>query len=145
MQRSKTMSLNGKKLADELHVETLQFVIPKTVHNQMMSVTYTPSTRMLNINRKAVQVLELEKWTNVVLGYEPRSKIIVLKNVDATEPGAVTVLRVKCTKAGHQAKETGGVKVNVQYLFTRFGLGTQRQIFRPERNGDLLLLKAVAE
>lgn len=127
------MAVKEQKLADRLNVNAIQYVTKKRVYRQEAVVTYSKSQHLLRFNEKMIKLLQLESWESVLMGYDKRSKIIVMKKVDPEEYGAVSF---RANKENDPAKVVG-----VAHLVNQFDL-TMGKVFRAEKNGDIILMEA---
>lgn len=134
--------MNAKKLADSINMNQIQWAREVSARSFPFAVTYAASTKSLSFNRKTIQMLDIGKWEQVVVGYLPKEKVIALKLVEPDEYGAVA-LRPSMTYSKEnkksKAKETGGKTVCISHVIASFPFVPKKR-YRPERAGNVILL-----
>ena len=139
------------EISDKVNMEAV-FYQPsaKGLHKQRAIVTYSPSSGQLHFNAKMVDILDIEDWDQVMVGYDPNSKIIILKQTDPEVMGTIIVR--KGPSSSKHLKKTATKealdrimkvrRISIAHLQRRVGeLG---RAFKAERNGKMVFLEAIS-
>ncbi len=127
------------KIADRVNIEDIEYQRVVKRHVDKTVVRFAPSAGTLFFNSKMVNVLEMANWKQVVVGYDKKSKIIVLKKCDVEEYGAVLVRQVK-----KDAKRQRGDEcriITIRHMLRAFEL-TSTTRYKAESNGAMIFLEA---
>lgn len=131
-----------KKLADMLNVDTVRYERSPRAYTQKAYVTYSKSTGSMYFNVKMMKMLNIDGWANVIFGYDKRTGIVVMKECDAEEFGAVAlrVPKVYPVRGKEPAPMDGARTVHAKHVMVAHDLH-ESAVFRAERNGVMVLLK----
>lgn len=99
-------------------------------------VCYAPSSGTLYFN--IVEQLHLEDWRDVLIGFDPKTQVIVLKKCSPEETG-VRAFYVPSDKKGTKGKYK---LVSVKTLLNRHQAKLAKR-YKPERNGYMIYLDPI--
>ena len=124
------------KIADRVNMDLVVFETKKRWgKSQRAVVSFSTSTKTLYFNNKMLNVLNMEKWKQVVVGYDAKSKIIVLKECEPEEYGAVA-LRKKQNKGSNKI----GKILYIGHIIDSLKL-FDSCLFRAEKEGCMIFLE----
>ena len=130
------------RIADRVNVDAIYF--EKTVHSKTDKavVTFAPSTGTLAFNPKMVKLLNMEDWKQVLVGYDKSSKVIVLKQCDAEEYGAVVIRIPAPSRRDGKYKERAKKcrVIGIKHLVKSLALSVAKR-FKGERDGTMIFLE----
>jgi hypothetical protein len=137
-----------ERLADVVDVENITFARQTKIQTQKAVVLYTPSQGVLRFNAKMTELLNMRTWQQVVVGFDEQTGIIVLKQADAEEYGAVLV-RTTPQKHIDEAK-TPDMKrkrmdrrtITIAHLLRGHKIKYFTE-YRAERDGTMIFLKGI--
>ena len=105
-------------------------------------VSYSKSTKTLFFNSKMVALLDMDKWEDVLMCYDNKTRVIVLKHSDPEEVGTVAVRK---KKPDSHLKPLGPGEKIPRIIFAGHvadALGiTETCYFRGEREGAMIFLE----
>lgn len=108
-------------------------------------VTFSVSNKQLRFNPKMTTLLSMRDWTDVVVGYDRQSKIIVLKKCDSSELGSAAVR----TPSGENRNSNPERTQNTRTIVIGAVAGTlgicHSTVFRAERNGNMIFLEVLQD
>lgn len=141
--------MSKERLADKVNIENILYDRTTKSKTERAIVTLAVSTSTLNFNTKMVTILNMKEWKNVLVGIEPDSGIIVLKECDIEEYGSVAVRTTKAQK-GKTEEQTNRYldranksrQIGIAHLMRSAKL-KKGKTFRAEREGVMIFLEAI--
>jgi len=140
------MTGKGPGIADRLNVNNIEYMdYSAKGRSDHAIVRFAPSTGTLTFNRKMVELCAIKDWEHVVVGFDAKSHIIVLKECTAEEPGSVLLRHGKSNlKNGQPYRRNESRILTINHLIKNKGLNLGRS-FRAERSGVLVCLEEIEE
>ena len=91
-----------------------------------------------------VKLLYIAGWKQVLVGYDKGTKIVVLKECDVEEFGAIMVRPVTSSKKDKRSEDRAAKcrLITIGHLVKSMGLTTSKG-YRAERSGNMILLRAM--
>lgn len=140
------------RIADRVDVNTIVFQTKVRFGGSHMKavVGYNATGRTLSFNNKMVSLLDMKNWKDVVVGYDKRSQVLVLKNCDPEEVGAVMVRTkppsgVKLADFDYEKdKERSSRIVAIGNIASALDISKGAH-FRAEREGNMIFLEQMKE
>lgn len=122
----------NKKLIDKINLKEICFEKCKKGRHMMSIVTFTKSSEDLYFNSLMIKKLGITDWKCVMVGIDPKSKIIILKKSDPEEYGTVkVVVRQSC------------YMVSVKHIMPKFSNFPKK--FFAECENNMILLEELKE
>lgn len=133
--------MNGEeRFVDEVDIDNIAFHLDVKKAKQKAVVTIARSTGLAFFNGKMCKLLNIGNWKNVIVGLDRRTGIVVFKEADVEEYGAVSVRRRSEEYLSKYPSERGSCRISVKHLTMSVRLG---KVYRGQREGLLVLLKEV--
>jgi len=136
-------------IADRLNVDNIEYMSRPYIRRgaDAAVVRFAPSSGTLTFNEKMLDLCEMKNWTHVVVGFDTKSHIIVLKQCDAEEEGSVVLRAGKsCAKKTSPYRENANKSkvISINHLVRTKNLKLGKR-FRAERAGILVCLEEIEE
>ena len=135
-----------QRLSDCISMDAVKYEHAKFGKIDKAVVTYS-KTQGFYFNPKMVNLLRMEQWKQVMVGFDENSKIIVLKECDVEEFGCVKVKVVKPHKGARMisAERTRKCRlVDIGHLIRNISFVMPKHL-RAERDGSMVFLKALED
>ena len=134
------------RIADKINIDNLTFCMNPRSHRDRAVVSFALSNKLLYFNPKMTKLLSMRDWKNAVVGYDRQTKVIVLKQCEASEFGSVVVRIPSKTGSRGEKTERDSQKrtICVGAVSSTLGICT-RSNFRAERNGNMIFLEGLAK
>ena len=132
-----------KSIASRVDLERVEFSFTYGSKKQREVVTLVRSTCELNFNGLMVDRLKMSTWTSVLVGYDPKTNIIIVRQSDPEEYGSVAVRSMSVSsklKPRVREKYKGYRCICAAHLVRDFKL-EQFGHYRAERAGKLIYLE----
>lgn len=138
-----------KKLADLVNLESVRYERQtRGRQNDRAVVTFAKSTKTLYFNPKMMKLLNISKWDQVIVGFDKKTNIILLRCCDATEYGAVALLLPPPAGETMKSKESYNERrkkcrlIRITHILQHFN-GDMPKVFHAEREGEIVFLRSI--
>lgn len=138
-----------KKLADLVNLENVKYERQtRGRQNDRAVVTFAKSTKTLYFNPKMMKLLNIVKWDQVIVGFDKKTNIILLRCCDATEYGAVALLLPPPASETAKSKDIYNKRrkscrlIRISHILHHFN-GDMPKVFHAEREGEIVFLQSL--
>lgn len=143
------MTKKTSKIASKVDLESVKYERQtRGRKTDRAVVTYAKSTKTLYFNPKMVKILNIPAWDQVIIGYDRKTNIMLLRCCDSEEYGAVALTLPPVASASMKNKELYENRrkdcrlLKVSHILHHFN-GGMPQVFRAEREGEIVFLESV--
>lgn len=135
-----------KTIAKKVDLDKIQYArVTRTCIDKKV-VVLAASSKRLFFNPSIVEMLCMQDWKQVIVGYEKHAKVIVLKLCDVEEFGGVMVRPGVANRKKDEARAEKCRIISIAHLIRAQGFTISRY-YKAERceGRDLILLEATGE
>ena len=133
------------RIADKVNIESICFDRNPRSKSDKAVVTFGLTAKALRFNPKMTKLLSMRDWTDVVVGYDRKSKVLVLKQCDSSEFGSVVV---RTPSGGGSAinpdRAENTRSISIGSVSNTLGI-CKPTVYRAERNGNMIFLEELEQ
>jgi len=135
-----------ERIADRVNLDTIHYERITRSKTDKAIVSFGKTAGTLHFNPKMVELLNMKDWKQVVVGYDKSSEVIVLKQCDAEEYGAVLVKNAVVSGRDKKYEERGKRcrVIGIKHLVKSIVLTTTKH-YKAERDGTMIFLEALGQ
>lgn len=132
------------RIADKINIESICFERHPRSKMDKAVVTFGASNKTLRFNPKMTKLLSMRDWTDCIVGYDRKSKVIVLKQCDSSEFGSAVVRKPSPSTQSSPERVRDTRTVCIGAVANTLGI-CKVTVFRAERNGNMIFLEELEQ
>ena len=139
----------NNELQAKVDMDAIEFTRTKYIREDKVVVKYTPGIGCFKFNPKMVKLLVIENWSHVLIGHDPKSGIVILKECDVEEYGATAVQTLEAIMNKEQMRKSASRTRALESRMVRcktFVKDTKLAMYkayRAECNGRIVFLEGI--
>ena len=128
------------RIADKINIDNICFERHPRSKMDKAVVTFGVSNKNLRFNPKMTKLLSMRDWTDCIVGYDRKTKVIVLKQCDSSEFTSTAVRKPSPSTKSSPERVRNTRTVCIGAVANTLGL-CEVTAFRAERNGNMIFLE----